>query len=107
MGYQIGKSIGTILKTHYERLLFPFDVFKDGKTSNIVSYNILFKKDNCEKCAFQKMEENMCPTKDTDKDYKPHGIVSRMQIKPPPDKHARRSKRFENNDDNKTEVGVQ
>lgn len=37
MGYQIGKSIGTILKTHYERLLFPFDVFKQGKTVNIVS----------------------------------------------------------------------
>lgn len=30
-----------------------------------------------------------------DKDYKPHGIVGRMAIKPPPEKHARRSKRFE------------
>lgn len=37
MGYQVGKSIGTILKTHYERLLFPFDVFKHGKNVNIVS----------------------------------------------------------------------
>lgn len=36
MGYQVGKSIGTILKTHYERLLFPFDVFKQGKTMNFV-----------------------------------------------------------------------
>lgn len=49
------------------------------------------------------MDENTSPSKDTDKDYKPHGIVSRMQIKPPPEKNARRSKRFEN-DDNKTEV---
>lgn len=31
-----------------------------------------------------------------DKDYKPHGIVGRMAIKPPVEKHARRSKRFEN-----------
>lgn len=31
-----------------------------------------------------------------DKDYKPHGIVGRMAIKPPMEKHARRSKRFEN-----------
>lgn len=37
MGYQVGKSIGTILKTHYERLLYPFDVFKQGKTIDIVS----------------------------------------------------------------------
>lgn len=36
MGYPAGKSIGTILKTHYERLLYPFDVFKQGKTLNIV-----------------------------------------------------------------------
>lgn len=41
MGYQVGKSIGTILKTHYERLLFPFDVFKHGKAVNIVSQCIM------------------------------------------------------------------
>lgn len=34
-----------------------------------------------------------------DKDYKPHGIVGRMAIKPPIEKHARRSKRFENDAD--------
>ncbi|XP_017783034.1 PREDICTED: lysine-specific demethylase lid isoform X2 [Nicrophorus vespilloides] len=27
MGYPQGKGIGTILKTHYERLLYPFEVF--------------------------------------------------------------------------------
>lgn len=32
MGYPPGKSIGTILKMHYERLLYPFDVFRQGKT---------------------------------------------------------------------------
>lgn len=83
MGYPPGKSVGTILKTHYERLLYPFDVFKQGKTVNI------------------KLEENDDLEK-ADKDYKPHGIVGRMAIKPPPEKNARRSKRFEN-DDSKTE----
>lgn len=34
-----------------------------------------------------------------DKDYKPHGIISRQSVKPPPDKHARRSKRFDNSDE--------
>ncbi|KAG5885696.1 hypothetical protein JTB14_002310 [Gonioctena quinquepunctata] len=84
MGYQVGKSIGTILKTHYERLLFPFDVFKQGKSVEV------------------KLEENPESAEKSDKDYKPHGIVSRMQIKPPPEKNARRSKRFEN-DECKTE----
>lgn len=37
MGYPTGKSIGAILKTHYERLVYPFDLFKDGKTLNFVS----------------------------------------------------------------------
>lgn len=37
LGYQIGKNVGTILKQHYERLLFPFDVFKEGKSVTIVS----------------------------------------------------------------------
>lgn len=29
-----------------------------------------------------------------DRDYKPHGIISRQQIKPPNEKFSRRSKRF-------------
>lgn len=41
MGYPTGKSIGTILKMHYERLLYPFDVFREGKSikPTIVSIN--------------------------------------------------------------------
>lgn len=31
MGYPVGKSVGTILKGHYERILYPFDVFTSGK----------------------------------------------------------------------------
>ncbi|KAJ8945625.1 hypothetical protein NQ314_009156 [Rhamnusium bicolor] len=49
-----------------------------------------------------KIEHGSEDTEKADKDYKPHGIVSRMQIKPPPEKNARRSKRFEN-DESKTE----
>ncbi|XP_044751184.1 lysine-specific demethylase lid [Coccinella septempunctata] len=85
LGYPPGKSIGTILKQHYERLLYPFDVFKQGKTMEI-------------KVDPDVPERN----EKTDKDYKPHGIVGRMAIKPPCEK-ARRSKRFENqnNDEEK------
>lgn len=39
LGYPSGRSVGSILKNHYERILYPFDVFKQGKTlTDIVSY---------------------------------------------------------------------
>lgn len=34
-----------------------------------------------------------------DRDYKPHGIISRQQIKPPNEKFSRRSKRYSGQDD--------
>lgn len=38
LGYPSGRSVGSILKNHYERILYPFDVFKQGKTlADIVS----------------------------------------------------------------------
>lgn len=38
LGYPSGRSIGSILKNHYERILYPFDIFKQGKAlSEIVS----------------------------------------------------------------------
>lgn len=38
LGYPSGRSVGSILKNHYERILYPFDVFTQGKTlSDIVS----------------------------------------------------------------------
>ena len=37
MGYPQGKGIGTMLKSHYERLLYPYEVFSEGKSlQNIV-----------------------------------------------------------------------
>lgn len=41
MGYPQGKGIGTILKTHYERLLYPFEIFCKEKTpTKSVSYEL-------------------------------------------------------------------
>lgn len=31
MGYPVGKNVGTILKGHYERILYPFDIYTSGK----------------------------------------------------------------------------
>ncbi|XP_015598922.1 lysine-specific demethylase lid isoform X2 [Cephus cinctus] len=77
LGYPSGRSVGSILKNHYERILYPFDVFKQGK----ILTDIKFEPDS---------EAN----EKKDRDYKPHGIISRQQIKPPNEKFSRRSKRF-------------
>lgn len=71
MRYPAGKSVGAILKGHYERILHPFDIFTSGKVVDL------------------KLE-----TEIDDQDYKPHGIVSRQQIQPPNTTTAKRSKRF-------------
>jgi hypothetical protein len=31
MGFPSGKGLGTLLKNHYDRILYPFDVFQQGK----------------------------------------------------------------------------
>ncbi|KAF2880482.1 hypothetical protein ILUMI_25689 [Ignelater luminosus] len=82
MGYPPGKGIGTILKTHFERLLYPYDIFREGKSVNI-KVESSDPAESAEK---------------VDKDYKPHGIAGRMTVKPPSDKHSRRSKRYEASD---------
>jgi histone demethylase JARID1 len=72
MGYPAGKSVGTILKSHYERILYPYDIYTTGKIVDI-----------------SKLESEQ-----DDRDYKPHCIVSRQQVTPPPITTARRSQRF-------------
>ncbi|XP_011494343.1 PREDICTED: lysine-specific demethylase lid [Ceratosolen solmsi marchali] len=82
LGYPSGRSVGSILKSHYERILYPFDVFKQGKT-----------------LADIKIEPDSEANEKKDRDYKPHGIISRQQIKPPQEKFSRRSKRFSGQDE--------
>jgi len=41
MGYPNGKNIGTNLKSHYERILYPYDVFTTGKVVELVSVTIV------------------------------------------------------------------
>ncbi|XP_046747489.1 lysine-specific demethylase lid isoform X3 [Diprion similis] len=82
IGYPSGRSVGSILKNHYERILYPFDVFKQGKTLTDI-----------------KIEPEGDVNEKKDRDYKPHGIISRQQIKPPNEKFSRRSKRFAGTDE--------
>lgn len=72
MGYQQGKNVGTNLKAHYERILYPFDIYRSGKIIDLA--NLETEQEDCE--------------------YKPHSIEARQQIQPPPATTARRSQRF-------------
>lgn len=55
----------------------------------------MFKLGKTNVYLLQKLEPKDDYNEKVDKDYKPHGIINRQQIKPPPEKHARRSKRYE------------
>ncbi|PSN53135.1 hypothetical protein C0J52_06256 [Blattella germanica] len=77
MGFPPGRGIGTLLKNHYDRILYPFDVFQQGKL--IANIKIEPEGEEYEK---------------RDQDYKPHGILARQGIKPPQEKYSRRSKRY-------------
>ncbi|XP_055550077.1 lysine-specific demethylase lid isoform X2 [Wyeomyia smithii] len=72
MGYQQGRNVGTNLKAHYERILYPFDIYRSGKIIDLA--NLETEQEDCE--------------------YKPHSIEARQQVQPPPATTARRSQRF-------------
>ncbi|CAG2055167.1 unnamed protein product, partial [Timema podura] len=77
MGFPIGRGVDSQLKSHYNRILHPYDVFDEVKDVPNV-----------------KSEYEVEDGKKPDKDYKPHSIATRQEIKPPFEKYGRRSKRF-------------
>uniref|UniRef100_A0A7R9HXG9 [histone H3]-trimethyl-L-lysine(4) demethylase n=1 Tax=Timema bartmani TaxID=61472 RepID=A0A7R9HXG9_9NEOP len=77
MGFPVGRGVDSQLKSHYNRILHPYDVFDEVKDVPNV-----------------KSEYEVEDGKKPDKDYKPHSIATRQEIKPPFEKYGRRSKRF-------------
>lgn len=76
-------DLGSTLRNHYERILYPFDVFKQGEILSEMK----------EESASDSEPSSSDGKKRGEKAYKPHGIVSRQAIKPPEEKYARRSTR--------------
>ncbi|KFB41574.1 AGAP004854-PA-like protein [Anopheles sinensis] len=83
MGYQQGKSVGSNLRHHYDRLLYPFDVYRSGKVVDLASID---------------------PEPSEDCEYEPHCIESRQQVQPPMTT-ARRSQRFAQQQSNSKQSG--
>ncbi|XP_047678874.1 lysine-specific demethylase 5B-B isoform X8 [Tachysurus fulvidraco] len=78
MGFVPGKAVGSHLRAHYERVLYPYNLFQSGA-------NLLF---------FQKPS---LPESGDDKEYKPHDLVQRQKVQVQPGDTcapARRAKRM-------------
>uniref|UniRef100_A0A8C2ESZ7 [histone H3]-trimethyl-L-lysine(4) demethylase n=1 Tax=Cyprinus carpio TaxID=7962 RepID=A0A8C2ESZ7_CYPCA len=85
MGFAPGKAVGSHLRAHYERVLYPYHLFHSGT-------NLL---------CLQKASVD--DVNDKDKEYKPHDLLQRQNIHVQPcdmSAPARRAKRM------KTEVNV-
>ncbi|XP_063230043.1 lysine-specific demethylase 5-like [Bacillus rossius redtenbacheri] len=85
MGFPSGKGVDIQLKGHYARILHPYDIFQEGK-------------------EVKQMQDEPVDIKKQGQNYKPHGIPSRQDIKPPFEKHCRRSKRYGTEDEQRPKI---
>uniref|UniRef100_A0A8C2XAX7 [histone H3]-trimethyl-L-lysine(4) demethylase n=1 Tax=Cyclopterus lumpus TaxID=8103 RepID=A0A8C2XAX7_CYCLU len=63
LGYPPGKNIGSLLRSHYERIVYPFEVFHSGASLP-----------HCKPKHYDGEE--------VDKEYKPHSIPLRQSVQP-------------------------
>lgn len=113
LSYPTGKSVGTMLRQHYERILFPFDLFMTNKQKEYSAGgggevdSLAPEKIETEQEEEAKTEEaplktttTTTPAEAADEEpmhhnYKPHGIESRQSVSVAACPNvARRSKRF-------------
>ncbi|XP_069501351.1 lysine-specific demethylase 5C isoform X1 [Ambystoma mexicanum] len=81
LSYPSGKNIGSLLRAHYERIVYPYETYKSG--ANLVQCGAQPRYDNEEK----------------DKEYKPHSIPLRQSVQPSKSKtYGRRAKRLQQDD---------
>ncbi|XP_072305119.1 lysine-specific demethylase 5C isoform X2 [Eucyclogobius newberryi] len=63
LGYPTGKNVGSLLRSHYERIVYPFELFQSG--SSLM---------HCKPKHYDGEE--------VDKEYKPHSIPFRQSVPP-------------------------
>lgn len=77
LNYPSGKNIGSLLRSHYERIIYPYEMFQSG--ANLVQ---------CNADPFNSEEK--------DKEYKPHSIPLRQSVQPSKfNSYSRRAKRLQ------------
>ncbi|TSL97329.1 Lysine-specific demethylase 5C [Bagarius yarrelli] len=63
LGYPPGKNIGSLLRSHYERIVYPFEMFHSG-------------------ASLLQCKPRPYESEDVDKEYKPHSIPLRQSVQP-------------------------
>ncbi|TRY98413.1 hypothetical protein DNTS_004962 [Danionella cerebrum] len=79
LGYPPGKNIGSLLRSHYERIVYPFEVFQSGAS-----------------LPPKPCKPKLYDTDEVDREYKPHSIPLRQSV--PPSKmnsYGRRANRLQ------------
>uniref|UniRef100_A0A7N4UZR3 [histone H3]-trimethyl-L-lysine(4) demethylase n=1 Tax=Sarcophilus harrisii TaxID=9305 RepID=A0A7N4UZR3_SARHA len=77
LNYPAGKNIGSLLRSHYERIVYPYEMYQSG--ANLVQ---------CNTRPFDSEEK--------DKEYKPHSIPLRQSVQPSKfNSYGRRAKRLQ------------
>ncbi|XP_077185700.1 lysine-specific demethylase 5C isoform X2 [Paroedura picta] len=77
LSYPSGKNIGSLLRSHYERIIYPYEMYQSG--ANLVQ---------CNTHPFDSEEK--------DKEYKPHSIPLRQSVQPSKfNTYGRRAKRLQ------------
>uniref|UniRef100_A0A8C6L6W4 [histone H3]-trimethyl-L-lysine(4) demethylase n=1 Tax=Nothobranchius furzeri TaxID=105023 RepID=A0A8C6L6W4_NOTFU len=91
MGFAPGKAIGSHLRAHYERILYPYNLFQTG--ANLPSINLCSAL-GCNESAIKTFFSTL--THDTkDKEYTPHDLPQRQSVQPQETcSIARRAKRM-------------
>ncbi|KTF84489.1 hypothetical protein cypCar_00002145 [Cyprinus carpio] len=103
MGFAPGKAVGSHLRAHYERVLYPYNLFHSG--TNLLALDLAAKLTSfvappgLEECLQKVSVDDV----NEDKEYKPHDLLQRQNIHIQPSDTsapARRAKRM------KTEVDM-
>ncbi|XP_056394986.1 lysine-specific demethylase 5C isoform X1 [Hyla sarda] len=90
MGYPSGKNLGSLLRSHYERIIYPFHMYQSG--ANLVDCGERPRYDSEEK----------------DKEYKPHSIPLRQSVQPSKiTSYGRRAKRLTQEDPDSSDPASQ
>uniref|UniRef100_A0A4W5MGQ7 [histone H3]-trimethyl-L-lysine(4) demethylase n=1 Tax=Hucho hucho TaxID=62062 RepID=A0A4W5MGQ7_9TELE len=63
LGYPTGKNIGSLLRSHYERIVYPFEVFHAG-------------------ASLPQTKAKLYDGEEVDREYKPHSIPLRQSVQP-------------------------
>ncbi|XP_073447057.1 lysine-specific demethylase 5C isoform X1 [Dendrobates tinctorius] len=90
MGYPSGKNLGSLLRSHYERIIYPFHMYQSG--ANLVDCGERPRYDSEEK----------------DREYKPHSIPLRQSVQPSKiTSYGRRAKRLTQEDPDNSDPASQ